>query len=45
MAQSLSVTYAKQDVNTVLINPGAPQHEFFLAGGAPQSIVRRYMTN
>jgi hypothetical protein len=30
MAQSLSVTNALQDVNTVLIHPDAPQHEFSL---------------
>jgi hypothetical protein len=28
MAQSLSVTCAMQDINTVLIHPNAPQHEF-----------------
>jgi hypothetical protein len=41
MAQSLSVTCAMQDVNTVLIHPGAPQqalhNEFFAAGGTAQS--------
>jgi hypothetical protein len=37
-----------QDVNTVLIHPGAPQQAFhmnFLPLAAPRNLVRRYLTS